>query len=64
MEGSPEKYEEFKNCKRAKTRRSAEFILEFEQKYNRIARKNIKLRGEKLEPLSNANICNLQKCRC
>ena len=63
MEDSLEKYEEFKNCKRSKNQKIIEFILEFKQKYNCIAKKNIKLPGEILafELLGNANISKQDK---
>ena len=63
MEDSLEKYEEFKNCKRSKNQKIAEFISEFEQKYNHIAKKGIKLFKEVLafELLSNANISKHDK---
>ena len=63
LEDSLEKYEEFKNYKRSKNQKITEFIIEFEQKYNRIAKKDIKLPGEILafELLSNANISKQDK---
>ena len=64
LEDSLEKYEEFlKDCKRSKNQKITEFILESEQKYNRIAKKNIKLPEEILafELLSNANISKQDK---
>ena len=63
LEDSLEKYEEFKNCKRSKNQKITEFIMEFEQKYNRIAKKDIKLPEEILafELLSNANISKQDK---
>ena len=63
LEDSLKKYKEFKNCKRSKNRKATEYILEFEQKYNRIAKKDIKLPEEILafELLSNANISKQDK---
>ena len=57
LENSLENYEEFKNCKSSKNQKITEFILEFEQKYNHIAKKDIKLPEEILasELLNNAN---------
>ena len=63
MEDSLEKYEEFKNCKRTKNQKITDFILEFEQRYNRMAKKDITLPQEILafELLSNANISKQDK---
>ena len=64
LEDSLENYEEFKNCKSSKNQKITEFILEFEQKYNHIAKKDIKLPEEILasELLNNANISKQDKC--
>ena len=43
MEDSLEKYEEVKNCRREKDQKISPFIIDFEQKYNRILKKGIKL---------------------
>ena len=63
IEDSLEKYEEFKNCRREPDHKSGEFIHEFEQKYNRILKKGIKLPEEILcfELLSSANISKPEK---
>lgn len=63
MEDSLEKYEEFKNCRREQDQKIGEFIHEFEQKYNRILKKGIKLPEEILcfELLSSANISKPEK---
>ena len=62
LEDSSEKYEDIKNCKRSKHQNITEFILEFEQKYNRIAKKDIKLPEEILAfELLNANISKQDK---
>ena len=63
MEDSLEKYEEFKNCRREKDQKISTFIIDFEQKYNRILKKGIKLPEEILcfELLSSANINKQEK---
>ena len=63
LEDSLEKYEEFKNCRRKSEQKISGFIIEFEQRYNRIANKGIKLPQEILcfELLSNANISKQEK---
>ena len=63
MEDSLAKYEEFKNCTRVADQKISDFILDFEQKYNRILKKGIKLPQEILcfELLSSANISKPEK---